>query len=211
MQHAAVSQGSIHTPFNWVVANVAARDALTVSAADLYKACWVVADAAVHILTGVGPNTWSTVSGGSSVPIQSTSGFFAHRNNVNWAKTGVGTFEKIPWTHEDWDYNAEFDLVNSRFVPKTAGKYIFGLMGQVSGGGASDLIGMRIFKNGTQIAMIGNLMQNGSLANYGLSGVSPPLPLLTTDYVEAMLYANVGTMTLVGNKISTAFWGWRHE
>ena len=57
---------NVHTPFNWVVADEAARLALVPIAADVYKALWQVDTGAVYILTGVSPIAWSEISGNAN-------------------------------------------------------------------------------------------------------------------------------------------------
>ena len=57
---------NIHTPFNWVVADEAARLALVPIAADLYKALWQVDTGAVYILTNISPIVWNEISGNAN-------------------------------------------------------------------------------------------------------------------------------------------------
>lgn len=68
------AQTSVHRPYNWVVADETARDALVVTADDVHKIALQLDDASVWTLTDDSPMTWAQVGGGGGAAI-TTSAF----------------------------------------------------------------------------------------------------------------------------------------
>ena len=59
MEHSVVQPGEIHSPFQWVVTDAAARAAITPEGAtDVHKVCLQLDTGAEWRLSGIGPNTW---------------------------------------------------------------------------------------------------------------------------------------------------------
>ena len=74
-QHKNLSPGNIHGIVNWVVADLAARDALVVNADDIGKVVKVGA-ATLYWLSSVTPVTWSEMGGGGGTVPSGTGGIF---------------------------------------------------------------------------------------------------------------------------------------
>lgn len=64
MQHRDSPASQIHTPFNWIVADAAARTALAaLTAADINKVCLQQDTNAAFVLASIGPAVWNPVTG----------------------------------------------------------------------------------------------------------------------------------------------------
>lgn len=168
--------GGIHTPFNWVVADEAARDALVVSAADIYKACWQVDTGSIYILTNHSPVTWEAGSGGSG----GSSSKIVFRGHINANQTGLsstGGFTKVQLTVKDIDTHNFFDAVtNFRFQPNDGIARYF----QIS---------YSLFCRGTSLTYaIGCPQKNGIDSAYGAQATS-----------QANAFRAVGIDTIVLN------------
>lgn len=74
-QHKNLSPGNIHGIVNWVVVDLAARDALVVTAEDIGKVVKVGA-ATLYWLSSVTPVTWSEMGGGGGTVPSGTGGIF---------------------------------------------------------------------------------------------------------------------------------------
>lgn len=58
MEHTAIQPGEIHTPYQWVVVDAAARAALVPESTDLNKTCLQLSDKTVWRLSVISPATW---------------------------------------------------------------------------------------------------------------------------------------------------------
>lgn len=75
IEHNAATTGDIHGIANWSVSSITARDALTVTAADLFKVCQVGAGetSQLYYLANSNPIVWRGL-GGAGAPVQSVFG-----------------------------------------------------------------------------------------------------------------------------------------
>lgn len=86
------AQTSVHRPYNWVVADTTARDALTVTTDDLYKTCLVLNTSTIYTLTDDSPVTWTaTGGGGMSNPMTTKGDLIAGAASGVATRLGVGT------------------------------------------------------------------------------------------------------------------------
>lgn len=59
IEHRDITAGEIHAPYNWIVANQAARLAISPASGDQYKTCLQQSDGTVWWLDSVTPIAWS--------------------------------------------------------------------------------------------------------------------------------------------------------
>lgn len=187
--HAALSAGTIHTPFNWVVANAAARNALVVTAADVYKCCWQVDTGTLYILTNHSPMTWSA----NANSITSTEGpAFAARRSTAQAFAANAASTVICDT-ELYDTNNCYDPATGRFTADRNGIYrfsAFSIANQHSASAFMYFIRQRgatgaTFWYGDRIPLARQIMI-----------ISGEVEMLTGDYVMPAVNAGTSAQTL---------------
>jgi hypothetical protein len=103
----------------------------------------------------------------------------------------AATWTKILFDTKLFDTGSNYDATtNHRFTAPIAGFYQFSAALCVNIGGASDLYGISIYKNGSEIA-------RGNEASSGISFVTltvspPPLQLAANDYIEVYGFNSTG-------------------
>lgn len=190
--HSAYAAGSVHMPFNWVVADAAARTALSVTAADVYKACWQIDTSAIYILVDDSPVTWAAISGGSGGTPQFT---HVYRNANQAYALGWNT---IQFNAADKNPNSYFNTTNWRFTPAPGVYLIKFTVSFTAAVGAPD-IQIAIWKNGS----FWRTAQRNNNNIYSFSFVSVE-ELNGTDYLEARVYSETA-FTVVGTTAQTYF------
>ena len=78
MEHTDIPAGEIHTPYQWVVADAAARTALVPVSGDQYKLCLQLDDRSEWLLTVVSPAAWRLRSG-SALTVTAGAALGGHR------------------------------------------------------------------------------------------------------------------------------------
>lgn len=62
IEHTSITNGNVHTPFQWEFATAALRtDYTTTDSAELHKLALQTSDYTVWILTSLSPMTWSQI------------------------------------------------------------------------------------------------------------------------------------------------------
>jgi len=168
------------------------------------------------ITTADNTGTLQLKSGGTTIATISSTGLALNAGNITLpssaapafsvyqtsSQTGIsaGTVTKITFDTEEFDTNNNF--ASSRFTPTVAGYYQ--LSGGVQTGGASTVMFLELFKNGSVYKRFGN----SSSSNVSqLSGSSLIYLNGSTDYAELYFYIATGTSTDNTNQARTYFNG----
>tara|TARA_R100001129_G_scaffold140656_1_gene101750 strand:+ start:49 stop:636 length:588 start_codon:yes stop_codon:yes gene_type:complete len=126
---------------------------------------------------------------------------------------GSGTWTKLNMTNEIFDEGSCFDTTNKRFLPTTAGKYMFHLnvtFTPSAGGYTLRNQAIGIYKNGSLFYEIRQLRNSQEWNNWGLS-LSGALDMNgSSDYAEAYVRSNdvSSGSTVVMNGTYTNFCGY---
>lgn len=83
IEHSDIGAGAIHTPFNWVVSDAAARLALTPVVVDLRKVAYQQNDESEWLLIGVGPAVWRRRQGTESFEQTTPLATWTFAHNLN--------------------------------------------------------------------------------------------------------------------------------
>jgi hypothetical protein len=188
---------NIHTPFNWVVADEAARLALAVSAADVYKACWQIDEAAVYILTSVTP-TWEAISGGGGGAVEGPA-FSVTKSATQLL--AQNTTSNIIFDVEQYDTHNGF--ASNVFIVPTgwAGLYQFTLRIGSTAGSGSNQVSPSIALNGAGYGGTNTIANNaGWLAQVDLVCAEG-------DELKATVFLGAGTAVTLRSGLQCLFQG----
>lgn len=119
VDHAAFSQGQIHSPFNWVVANDAAKAAIVPVAEDVNKSLWQQDTKIAYVLTSIGPAIWTPLTPMNTYNAEIA---FGGWRNTNQAHVG-GAFTPVVTNVELYDTHNAYN--GTTFVAPVAGLYNF--------------------------------------------------------------------------------------
>jgi hypothetical protein len=155
---------------------------------------------------GAGQLSWASVTSGSSDPI--VPAFSVHKNGTNQTVAGGG-FVKLTWNTEDFDTNADFDLVNERFQPSVAGKYVLsaGVGTQNALPSGQNMI-ISIFKNGSEFKR-GVRLSSGAATGHTTHVSAVVDANGTTDYFEVYVFLSASSVNVFGSSVYTYFTGAR--
>ena len=117
--HSAYDPGEIHTPFNWIVADAAARNALTPVAADVYKTLYETSTGIVYLLLNHSPVTWEALSTPS---IEYGPAFQASHSTGQNVASGQIT---LVASNETYDTHSRYDTTTGKFTADRDGYYNF--------------------------------------------------------------------------------------
>lgn len=187
VDHSAYGVGEIHKPFNWVVADTAARDALAPVAADVHKALWQIDTSTIYILTNHSPVTWASVGGGSAV---AGPAFGAYANAGTAIPAGATT--RVLLQVEDYDTDGQF--ATDVFTCVTPGIYNFS--GRVSH--SASLTGNQVAtirKNGVEF--VSGLQTAGATFSWSVGG---DIKLIAGDVVDLAFYSSTAFTTVASNR-----------
>lgn len=193
MLHRNITQDDIHSPFNWIVADTAARTALVVEPEDVYKACWQIDTGFIYILTDDSPATWVAIGVNAGGPVA-----FQAVNNANQGPLSAGAFTKINLQVEDYDTHGTFSTATSLFTCSRAGLYHFEGRATVDAGWPANSSGLSFFKSGIEKVR----GQQSNSVEYTISA-SCDLQLIVGDTVG--LYSYAGVAYTLGTRYPNAF------
>jgi len=133
--------------------------------------------------------------------------FYAYKSSGTHSFT-LNTNTKVTLDTESFDTASNFDTTNNRFLPTTAGKYLF--IGQANidySSGAPTTLNANIRLNGTtQIASSGYNAGSG----YGSRNMSGIVNMNgSSDYVELWVYSNSTSPYYVGGQYNTWLTGFK--
>jgi hypothetical protein len=131
-------------------------------------------------------------------------GCSVHRNAVNQIGVVNQVYTKVMFTAEDWDNNACFDVVNSRFQPTTAGRYSISAALGFNVLVTNAYIKIAIYKNGAVFKENVDLQYSTYSRNICISGFVDMNG--GTDYVEIFAYQDTtGSQDILGASKTTYF------
>jgi len=140
--------------------------------------------------------------GGVNTPL-----FYAYKSSGTHSFS-QNTNTKVTLDTESFDTASNFDTTNNRFLPTTAGKYLF--IGQVNidyASGAPTTLNANIRLNNTSgIAVSGYNSGSG----YGIRNMSGIVDMNgSSDYVELFVYSNSTSPTYIGGQYNTWLTGFK--
>lgn len=187
MYHKNAALGDIHKAVNWVVADEAARLALSVSVDDLYKICWQIDTGLAYILTDDSPMTWGTLGSGSGTRYIQT----CLRSGSQALPAGVAN--SIIWTSEDSAVPGAWSAtVNPTRITVPAGFTKIRLAGTVQfDTNTSGNRGIELYKNNAIPTINVFYVAANTIGFNGLHTESPWLNVIPGDYFELRGYSSV--------------------
>lgn len=157
----------------------------------------------INIPSGVTITNSGTATGFGGV---NTPAFSVRRSTSQSFSAGAWT--KIQFNTEEYDTDNVFDnSTNYRFTPTTAGKYQFNLNGGLTYSGTATINGVGLYKNGVFEA--NNVPYATMNSGYVLS-LSVVVEFNGTgDYIEAYVYSNGTSPSIVSARQETFFQGFK--
>lgn len=132
-------------------------------------------------------------------------GFSANKNGTSQTISS-GVWTKITWGAEEWDTDGDFDLVNSRFYPQKAGKWLLAATLWHVSPNDGVRVGARLYKNGSFFKNM-QILPVGGAESTSVSGLAA-VDTAVGDYFEIYGYQESGVdKNISGSADSTYFQG----
>jgi hypothetical protein len=192
MLHRNAVLGDLHSPVNWVFADVAARNAVTLVTEDLYKMCFVVAGGgAFYILTDVAAPTWVQM-GGPTAALRNVQSLSRNANKSILNNTNT----IVDWTTERESFTGAWTVGDPTKIVVPAGSTKVKVKAFASfGTGSTGVRIMQILKNAGNAIVV---MSQVPVFNSQCYVETPWLVVVPTDYFRMQVYqTNGGALNLI--------------
>ena len=143
----------------------------------------------------------------SHLKVANTPSFLVRRSSNQSFSAGAWT--KIQFDSEEFDTDGVFDSsTNYRFTPTTAGKYVFVVNGGLTYSGTATINGIGFYKNTTAegffVPYVSSMNSGYVLHVSGVTELNG-----SGDYVEAYVYSNGTSPSIVNSRQETFFAGYK--
>lgn len=131
-------------------------------------------------------------------PYDKKSGFRAVHSSAQTVTSG--SFTKIIFGTENYDYLSEFDTTLGRFVAKAAGNYVVSVGITLSAPASGTDIAVTLYKGGTLLKTMQETRPSGT-GNLSVGG-GGLIVLLANEYIEIYVFAAAALQTIAGSNYS---------